>query len=299
MGRYLPLAFFLLVSCASTPSSVETEDSVVVHAFLVEGEPVREVYVERVAPLEGFYRPEDHGVRGAVVRVWPVAGGDTLRFFDDPAQPGHYLPHDTTWVPRAKTRYRFEAQVGDLLLWAETVVPDTFDLWVLPRPIQGDTLTRLDPPMVLQWTPAEGAGGYTLSVVCLAPEDSLVPLDPESDPSDAEDDSLGQYAAWIMRDDQHSLTVPWILFRWAGPYQLWVNAVCAEYYQYVFAWMRIAGGVQMRPPTNVHGGMGIVAGLSRRGFQFWMRPVTQGFSPGRPSGGCGPRLTSRAGPRLP
>jgi len=263
----------LLSGCESTPTEVRDYDpEPVLTAYLMRGEPVREVYLQRVAPLQGSYLPEDHGIVGAQIVVSSIGGSDTLRFHDDPAERGHYLPEDTTWVPEGTVRYRIEARFGEEQVWAETVVPDGFELDVLPRPIAGDTLTRDDPNILLQWTPADSAGGYTFNIMSLADEDSLVALDPDYDPEDADEDSLAQSAGWMMREDQRTLTIPWIIFNWAGPYRMSVMAVTKEYYDYSFAWMRIASGIEMTPPTNIHGGLGIFAGLSRHQFEFYMKP---------------------------
>jgi len=266
----------VLSGCESTPTEVRDYDpEPVLTAYLVRGEPVHEVYLQRVAPLQGFYRPEDYGIVGAEMVLSRVDGTDSLRFHDDPAERGHYLPDDSTWVPQGTIRYRIEARFGDERLWAETVVPNGFDLDVLPQPVEGDTLTRDDPNILLQWSASDSAGGYTFNIMSLADEDSLIPLDPDYDPEDADEDSLARSGGWMMREDQRMLTIPWIMFYWTGPYRMSVMAVTKEYYDYSFAWMRIASGIEMTPPTNIHGGIGIFAGLSRHQFEFYMKPTDE------------------------
>lgn len=270
------LALLVLSGCDSSPTEVRDYDpQPVLTAYLMRGDPVREVYLQRVAPLVGFYDPREHGIVGAEVVVTRIDVPDTLRLCDDPQERGHYVAEDTTWVPVGKGRYRIHARFGTEHLWAETVVPDSFDLEVLPRPVAGDTLTRNDPPIVLSWSASDSAGGYAFNVMSLAPEDSLIPLDPDFDPEDAEDDTLTQSAGWVMRSDQRVQTIPWIIFRWVGPYRMSVMAVTKDYYDYAFAWMRISGGVEMVPPTNINGGLGIFAGFSRHQFEFCMKPAGQ------------------------
>lgn len=277
LAAIVPLAaLFFLPGCDSVPTEVKDYDpQPVLTAYLVRGEPVREVYLQRVAPLTGFYDPRDHGIAGAEMILTRIDVPDTLRLHDDPEERGHYVSDDTTWVPVGAARYRIEARFGDEHVWAETVIPDTFDLQVFPRPVAGDTLTRDDPNMILFWSPSDSAGGYAFNIMSLAPKDSLTPLDPDYDPKDAEADSSVQSAGWIMRNDQRVLTVPWIIFHWAGPYRMSVMAVTKEYYEYAFAWMRISGGLEVVPPTNIKGGMGIFAGFSRHQFEFYMKPSGQ------------------------
>ncbi len=51
------IAPMVLSSCGS-PSGVDDADRpAVLTAFLFRGEPVREVYLQRLAPIEGFYDP--------------------------------------------------------------------------------------------------------------------------------------------------------------------------------------------------------------------------------------------------
>jgi hypothetical protein len=163
-------------------------------------------------------------------------------------------------------------------MWSETTVPDSFDVHLYPDPAVHDTLTRDDPPLVLEWTESEAAGGYVMNIVCLSPEDSLVPLDPDFDVSEeeADEDSLAQSAIWIMREDQRVLTVPWIVFHWQGSYRIDVMAADADYYDYVFAWFRVNQQVGVDLPSNVRGGMGIFAGLSQHSFHIFMERVSGG-----------------------
>ena len=279
LSSFLLLAMcfsFFLGGCGDQPTELEDyEPEPILTAFLKRGEPVEEVLVERIAPFAEYYDPKDHGIAAAVVRIFEIGGGDTLLLVEDPEQTGRYVPPSgRAWAPEGQRRYRIEAILPDgHFMWSETTVPDTFDVTLSPDPTVKDTLTRLDPPLVLEWTPAAAAGGYVMNIVCLSPEDSLIPLDPEFDPDeeDADEDSLAQSAIWIMREDQRILTVPWIVFHWQGPYRIDVMAVDADYYDYVFTWFRVSQQVGVDLPTNIHGGMGIFAGLSPHRFHVYLK----------------------------
>lgn len=264
--------------CENHPTEVEDyESEPVLTAFLKRGVPLEEVLIERIAPFDRYYDPQDHGIGNVAVCIFEVGSEDTLHLVEDPEQMGRYVPPSAVaWVPEGRHRYRIEATLADgRFMWSETTVPDTFDIDLYPDPTVSDTLTRLAPPLVLQWTRSADAGGYVMNIVCLSPEDSLVPLDPEFDPSeeDADEDSLAQSAIWIMREDQRVLTVPWIVFHWQGPYRIDVMAVDADYYDYVFAWFRVSQQVGVDLPSNIHGGMGIFAGLSQHSFYIYMKRV--------------------------
>jgi hypothetical protein len=270
------LCCVLVSGCNQQPTEVEDyTPEPVLTAFLTNGEPVNEVFLQWVAPLGEYYDPRDYGISNATVSLFPVDAADTLFLIEDPACPGRYVPPPgILWMPASKRRYRLEALFhGTLLIWAETVVPDTFSVSVLPADAIGDTLTRADPNMILRWTGADSAGGYVLNIISMRSPDSLsVP------PSygnllvmAADDDSLVQSAVWLMREDQRAFTVPWILFRWTGLYRVDLLAATPEYYEYVYAYLRALQGETFDMPSNIHGGLGIFAGLSRYSFEFYWR----------------------------
>ncbi len=262
--------------CENQPMEIENYDpEPVLTAFLFRGEPFEEVLLERVGQFDELYDPTDYVIRGAEVLLFSMDGSDTLHLEEDPSCHGRYIPPaDEVLIPEGKKQYRIEALIEPgWLLWAETVVPNDFALEIFPDPVQSDTLTREDPNFVIQWASSDSAGGYVMNVVCLADEDSLVPLDPDFDPSEeeADEDSLGQSSTWIMRQDQRVMTVPWIVFHWEGPYRIDVMAVASDYYDYVFSWFRVIQGAPVDLPSNVHGGLGIFAGLSKHSFEIYMK----------------------------
>jgi hypothetical protein len=269
----------LLAGCGDQPTEVEDyEREPVLSAFLTNGQPVDQVYLERVAPLDAYYDPEDHGITGAELVVFPVGGGDTLLLENDPDVPGHYLaPAGADWRPAGTARYRLEAykENDEVNVWAETVVPDTFSIEVLPAAAVGDTVTRLDPNFVLRWTDADSAGGFILNVICLTPEDSLVPLDPDFDPEEDEvdEDYPPRSQMEFMRYDQREATLPWYLFQYEGPHRVDLLAVSALYYEYVTTLFRVGQGQGADIPSNVSGGLGIFAGTTSRSFEVYVKRV--------------------------
>ena len=274
----LALVFSGMVGSGCDPQPTEVEDYTpepVLTAFLTNGEPVTEIFLQWVAPLGDHYDPRGYGISNAAVSLFSVGTADTLFLIEDPAYPGRYVPPPgTLFMPVSNSRYRVEAQFdNDRLVWAETVVPDTFSVSVIPPDAVGDTLTRADSNFALQWTDAEGAGGYILNIISLRSQDSLsVPASSGHLAAvAAEDDSLVQSAIWLMRQDQRAITVPWILFRWTGPDRLDLMAATTDYYEYVYAYLRALQGEVFDMPSNVHGGLGIFAGLSRYSFEFYWR----------------------------
>lgn len=263
----------IFTACENQPTEVEDYvPDTVLSAFIYSGEPVNEIYLERVGSFQSYYDPADYGITGADMILIDMERADTLRLMDDPDEPGRYMTPNTEWLPRPTVTYRIEASFGDEFVWAETVVPGDYILTVLPEPVNGDTLTREDENLIFTWTGSEDTGGYAVNIISLAPRDSLVPLDPDWDPEEdeIEDEEKYQSGVWTMRDDQRVQTVPWIAFGWQGPYRIDFMAIPQIYYDYVFAGFRAEQNTGVDIPSNVHGGMGIFAGMNRKSFSLYM-----------------------------
>jgi hypothetical protein len=281
----LSLIVLFFIGCANQPTEVEKYNpEPVLSAYLYNGEPVNEVFLERVAPFNPSYNPRNSGITSATIRIF--GGGDTLELTDDPAYHGRYVPASgQSLTPRGKTRYRIEARTpANEFLWAETVVPDTFgwvDIFLVDReghryPVgEGDTLTRDDPNMYWAWSPCDSAGGYTGSIVAQTHRDSLVPLDPEWDPEtdSVEVENRTRAGFVVMRDDQHVVSIAWIFFQWEGWQRVELMAVSRDYYDYMFSTMRVDQGLIEAPITNMHGGLGIFSGMSRKSMMIYMKKV--------------------------
>ncbi len=271
----------LLAGCEQQPTEFEDyEPQPMLTAFLYDGIPVDSVLLQRVAPLYSYYSWQDHGIAGAQIRIFPLddpESDDTLHLIH--AGSGVYRPAvGESLIPRGKRHYRIEARKPDedLYLWAETVVPDSFSLWVNGQP-PGDTLgvfTREDPSLFFQWSPADSAGGYVFLTVCLTPVDSLLPLDPDYDPEEEElDEEPGRAFVFPLISTQLSSFVPWLSFEWVGWHRVEMLACNYEYYRYVFSLMRVEQGAMSMPEYNVQGGLGVFAGLHRIRFYLYMARV--------------------------
>jgi len=273
-----------LAGCESQPTEVDDyQPELLLYGFLYNGMPVSEVFLQRIAPLRGFYDPQLSGVTGAAMRIYQIGGNDTLQLTDDPAYRGRYVPAaGGLLIPVGKQRYRIEVINGSEFLEAETVIPDTFrfvsiylkdDAGNITPVREGDTLTRHHPNMYWEWSPCDSAGGYTGMIVALTPRDSLIRLDPEWDPAtDSLEESERSRAGYtIMRDDQTMITIPWIFFEWEGPQRVTLLAISRDYYEYLFTTFRVQQGLIAEPQWNVRGGIGIFGGMARRSFRVVMK----------------------------
>jgi hypothetical protein len=188
-----------------------------------------------------------------------------------PDSHGVYIPAaGESLTPQGKVRYRIEARkpAENLYLWAETLVPDTFSMTLTPYPLVNDTIpTPLDwshPPMSLNWTLPDSCNGFIISSLCLTPYDSLLPLDPQYDLDKEENPQV----IGVLSLGSNSIEIPWILFSWVGWHKIELQASGSDYLEYC---QSILYTQNVDPAFNIHGGIGMFAGLSRHRFYLYLK----------------------------
>jgi hypothetical protein len=282
------MAFMLLLSgCESNPTEVEDYNpEPMLTAFLFNGEPVEKVTLERIGSLYGTYNQQDNAISGADVYVIALdnPNQDTLFFDFDDTEKVYKPVNSAAWgVPESRACYRVEAHKPseDLYLWAETVIPDTFSATTNPEPIDYDpvegyaildTMTREDPNIEVLWTDSDPIGGYVLTVTNL--EDSFIPLDPDFDPEEdeiPEDSSRVSFDVILPEFNYRELA--WLHFWYEGWHEIQLQAADPGYWEYFFSVFRLYMGQVTTINYNVHGGLGIVAGIARYKFRIYVEKV--------------------------
>ena len=267
-----------LTGCDDNPAEVEDYDpEPMLTAFLYNGEPLTHVFLERVAPINGYFLPLDHFISGADIILFPVDNpqeGDTLEFVES-ASSVHgwiYRPaHNELFIPQSLVRYRIEVRKPseNIYLWAETTIPDTFTLEVSPYEIEFDSITVPldwnDTPISLRWTESEGSASYVFSSVALEMY-PLIPLDPEMDP----DDMGGTQEIEILNKNSTGIDIPWMNFEWVGWHWIQIQAVNLEQIEYL---QSLFVDPNINPIFNVQGGLGIFSGMSRQDFYVNLQRV--------------------------
>jgi hypothetical protein len=279
------IAAALLVGCESQPTEVQDyQPQAVLAAYLANGEPVSQIYLQWVAPLQGYYQLNNLGIPGCDMMIFPLDDPltqDTLRLVQhpDPDSTWIYVPAlgETPLIPQSRVHYRIEVKKPSegIDIWSETVIPDSFNLWVNGvrwDSVQTDTMTREDPNIILTWNTPDSVGGYAFFTRALTSIDSIVTLDPDEIPGvdslDTAEVSLVSY--WMCRFDQVVQPMPWMLFNWAGPTTVEMQAGAPAYNDYITSLFRASQGFPIQYDTNIHGGLGIFGGLSRRKFEVVM-----------------------------
>lgn len=116
-----------------------------------------------------------------------------------------------------------------------------------------------------------------MNYLCLVDTADLVPLDPDFiiGEDELDDEDKNRFGIDLMLKEQQERTIPWLFFGWVGTYELQIMASCLDYFDYVYYGTRIMQGLSMDLPTNVEGGKGIFAGLSRHTFKLTLKRVDE------------------------
>ncbi|KPL07067.1 hypothetical protein AMJ86_06055 [bacterium SM23_57] len=284
----LLMLIFLASGCDKNPTEVEDYNpQPILSAFIYNGRMIDHIFLDRVAPLDGYYHPDDWFIFDADVMVYPVdnpEAGDTVRFREHHRiELGwFYLPKFNNYIyAQSRVRYRIEVRkpTENIDLWAETVVPDTIALTVPDHEVIDDTiwipLDWNDCPLRLEWTPADSAGGYVLSTICQNIDPitglhslPLVPLDPNFDYDEPPDI---QYLD-VFRSNVLSTDVPAQAFNYVGLHKVMIQATSYDYVEYLES---LFNAFETNPISNVHGGRGVFSGCSSRHVILTMKQVRQ------------------------
>ncbi len=292
----LMLAAFILTGCEDNPSEADDfEPQASLFFFAQPGAPLDTLRLEWTEAYNKNYDRSNLGIENADVILYPILDGDSsavdsagqvLRFIDAPGRDGYgdYIPADPNYRVNPTWSYRLEASkpADGVNVWAETCIPDTFSFYaafksdpLTPVNIDSMSLTREDDEVFINWSESAGARGFVLGIVAQTPRDELIPLDPEWDPDDPDDQfedyELQRHNWTFARYDQRSMTIAWIFFEWSGWNELYINAASESYYMYMFSViMQQDPSFTQNPEWNVHGGIGVFGGYSQHKFNIFL-----------------------------
>ena len=292
---------FALTGCEGNPTDIEDyEPEPMLAAYIYNGEPVTEVYLEWTDYFLGSYNYDDQVITGADIRIYPMNADGTLDsanvivLIDDAATPGHYIASDMNQLIEGLKSYKIvcEKPLEEIYLESYTTVPGDYDMEILPPgattmqplpapptilhlPNATDSLTREAPEIFLDWTLPDSNGGFVINYLCLVDTADLVPLDPDfiigEDVVESEDKS--RLAIELILAEQEQYTISWLMFEWVGTYEITAIASCLDYFNYVNYGMTVMMGFNIDLPTNIQGGKGIFAGLNRHTFKVTLKRV--------------------------
>lgn len=283
-----------IIGCIDTPTEVEDYNAEpMLSAFLVNGQLFEEAWLERGSPIGAYYDMQNTGIDDATMIITSTSG-DTLNLVPDPNKKGRYIPADgESLIPQGLQTYMIEAWTTpphNEYMWAEALVPGGIedhgpmtvflvsdDLQDTTNVADGDTLNRNMDTMVWAWSDIDSVGGFQGVIIAQNPRDELIPLDPDWDPNDPDDeleDEDRERAGWtFMRHDQRQISIAWIFFEWEGPQKVQFNALSEDYYNFLFSTMQVDFGSIERPDFNMKGGLGIFGAYSEQIINIYMEKI--------------------------
>ena len=292
---------FVLAGCDENPTDIEDyEPEPMLSAYIYNGEPVTEVFLEWTDYFLGSYNRDDQAILAADIRVYPVNADGTLdsanviQLMDDPATLGKYISTDMNQLIAGLETYKIVVNdtINGFELTSTTTVPGDFDLYILPPdsinfqlvpqtpntlqlPNSTDSLTREAPQILLAWNPPDSNAGYIVNYICLVDTVDLVPLDPDFiiGEDEVESEDKARFNLDFLLKDQDFYTMPWLIFNWVGTYEITFMATCFDYFNYVNYGMTVMMGQTLDLPTNITGGQGIFGGLNRYTFKVTLKRI--------------------------
>ncbi|MBU3742126.1 MAG: DUF4249 family protein [Candidatus Kapabacteria bacterium] len=270
--RPLTLLFLALVTIGcEDPVPTDYKPEVVVQAFLIVDQPIKDVQVYWSQPMTDSFSYQRATIRDAEVWVVEGAARYPLRYVGD-TTGGHYEAADSAVRIRPLTTYRVEVRVGQAFVVGTTTTPDRI-AWIkdlppeLDYPGRENELLPVD-SLKVRWTiPAPGME-YVLRMTCLDTLNYGTYLTPPTDETNGrirdkelvdENEPLGRLPvrlAFVQAPDVFS----WAAFKYFGMHEF---SVYAGDRNFVNWFKQITFTRQYNELLNsVTGGIGVVGSAS-------------------------------------
>ncbi|MCJ7813487.1 DUF4249 domain-containing protein [bacterium] len=263
-------AVIYLIHCTQEIISPEFIEEIIVNGYLIVGQGVDSIYVQKTLPIDADYSYDAASVSTDSIFISVDKQRFQLSEYTD-KRGAYFLPKDSLIVTSGKT-YNLEVFVDNKTIRASTMAPGQVHIQSLnadtsyyPYPDQSQG-TRIQ----ISWNPAEFTEAYELSVIAHPPY-NLVNFGMSrivEDRLDAFDgDTLKAFPPindFPISKDETSIEISWYMFCYYGDYtiklyaidkNLWDMAVSSVLYMYQSSEFE-------QPIYNVEGGLGIFSAVS-------------------------------------
>jgi hypothetical protein len=246
----LILSIITLEGCKEPTSPNEYRNELVVFGFLITGQTIDSITVQRTARIDEFYTPEAVAISNAHVVVSGNGIFDTLHH--DPATPGRYYSVNTkNRIEPAKTYTLTIVAPGFPTITGSTTVPDFIRITNranIPR-----QLTYLSESLRLEWNANNHYADYLFSVTSL--DSPVIKIDrnnPHADTTKLPEKTTFQFGLYEM---DHTV-VPWFAFNYYGENSIAISAIDSNYYDFIRR--VVVQGTDIRDiQFNLQGGIGV------------------------------------------
>lgn len=246
----------------------------VVEAFLIVGEPIRDIRVTLSQSVTDTFRYRNSAVANADVKL--ISGDRTLQLqYRENDRVGEYHYPDTTVLVEPSTRYKLVVTMPDgAVASGETTTPIQIAWINAPKtpmryPLDTAALPRPADSLALSWTPAPSVVEYIISVRCVDTLGYGIYLDTPTSEKNRRIQRFWEENAPFYDDvarlgflQEPRTPVSWFAFKWFGRQEVTVFASDAAFVN----WYKMTHF--QNPPSfepllgNVTGGIGVVASAS-------------------------------------
>ncbi len=259
-----------MTNCNQNIMLPEFVEEIVVNGYLIVGQGVDSVYVQKTLPIETAYSYEAASVSTDSIFISVGSRRYQLSEYDDKSG-AYFLPSDSLIVTPGET-YSLEVQVHDKIVRASTTAPAHIEIQSLsadtsfyPYPDQSQS-TRFE----ISWNPTAYTEAYDVSVIAHPPYD-LVDFGMDRIVKDHletfDGDTLKAFPPandFPVSQYETTLEIPWFMFCYYGDYtvklyasdkNLWDLSASTAIYMYQSSEFE-------QPVYNIEGGLGIFSAVS-------------------------------------
>ena len=244
-------AALVVAGCAAPTDTIPYSDQLVVNAYLIGGQPIDSVYIQRTGRVTELYTNETSAVTNATVIITGNNFSDTL--VHDPLVRGHYRSLHRENVVRPGASYSLSVRVagyGDVS--GTTTVPDTFSVTNSAAFPAAASYSPGTVPFRIAWSPS---GHYADYLVVVRSVDLTSAEIPKSFTYDEKPDRTG---IGFFLQDVNSSEISWLYFNYYGRTVISVIAVDQNYFDFMKQAMAAQGASDIREIRyNLIGAIGI------------------------------------------
>jgi len=263
------LGFLLFVNSCEDPVPTDYKEEKYVEAFLLVGEPVKNIIVMKTQPVTVAFNYDSSLVHDAFVKIIDDEKEMILEFRDG-KDAGYYFP-DTTYLIKPETDYKLEIICCDnTVLTGETTTPAAFN-WINPpkKQIQYPKDT-LDLPfvdsLVFEWEGSRDIFFYMISVRCIDTLEYGKYLDPATEESNrrigkpfSNDLRYRELSTWTFMPNTKTPVV-WNIFKWFGMHEVSIYAPDSNFLNWALQYF-ISSNYDSRH-NSINGGIGVFGSAS-------------------------------------
>ncbi len=240
---FLSVLTVFIISCED-PAPNEYMENNFVEAYLIVGEPIRNIVVMRTQPLNQYYHYDSSLISLATIRMFEDGTELNQPFYFENGE-GYYYS-DTTYLVKPNAKYEIQIELEDgTIITGETQTPETFD-WIASAkeriyfPKDSTGLKHVD-SLDIKWESAPNTLYYMLGIKCIDTVEYGKYMEPPTDEknrriykpwSDNSDDYFREKTA-IQLVPAREVPVVWNTFKWYGQHEIAVYAPDANFMNWI------------------------------------------------------------------